>query len=361
MLLKGAGLRVRAVQDGEVTVVAVAVADLLRDLADDLLSLIEIRRILRDTDQVALVVVGPERLGLAAEVVFDHLVGGVQDAAGGAVVLLELDHLRVGIGLLKIQYIADVGAAEAVNGLVVITDDTEIVLGFALIVDMRCQQTDQLKLCRVRVLVLIHENMLKTVLIIGQSLVVGAEHLHGLHQQVVKIKRVVLAQEFLVFRVCPCDVGVGLAADVRGAEVLGTNQLVLRLGDRGKHLLRRELLDINVEMPQNIPHGALLIVRVIDHKILFVSETGAEPAEHAHARGVEGADPDVVKFIVEESGNTFLHLVGGLVCKCDRKNTVGAYAALTDQVRDAVRDHPGLARACACKDEKRPLFVEYGL
>ena len=234
-------------------------------------------------------------------------------------------------------------------------------LGLTFIVDVRCQQTDQLKLCRVRVLVFIHENMLETVLIIGQSLVIGAEHLHSLHQQVVKIKRVVLAQEFLVFRVCPCDVGVGLAADVRGAEVPGTDQLVLRLGDRGEHLLRRELLDINVEMPQNIPHGALLIVRVIDHKILLIAKAGAEPAEHAHARGVEGADPDVVEFIVEESGDAFLHLVGGLVGKCDRKNAVGADAALADQVRDAVRDHAGLARACACKDEKRPLFVEYGL
>jgi hypothetical protein len=77
-----------------------------------------------------------------------HLVGGLEDRRGGAVVLLELDHLRVGVVLFKVENVADVRAAPAVNGLVVVAHHAEIA-PFAR------DQADQLVLGAVGVLVFV--------------------------------------------------------------------------------------------------------------------------------------------------------------------------------------------------------------
>ena len=83
-----------------------------------------------DGDRVALPAVGPQVLGLAPRVVGDDGVGGVEDGLGGAVVLVEHDHLGVGIVLLELQDVADVGAAPGVDALVGVADHAEVaVLG----------------------------------------------------------------------------------------------------------------------------------------------------------------------------------------------------------------------------------------
>ena len=47
---------------------------------------------------------------------------------GRAVVLLELDHARVGEVVLEVEDVADVRAAEAVDRLGVIADDREVAM-----------------------------------------------------------------------------------------------------------------------------------------------------------------------------------------------------------------------------------------
>ena len=114
-------------------------------------------------DMPPLAFVRPERLALSALVVADHGVGGVQNALGGAVILLQPHHLRLGIHLLKIQDIADIRPPEFVDGLIVIPHHTEISAA-------GCKQPHQLKLRRVRVLILVHHDIGKTVLVILQNL-----------------------------------------------------------------------------------------------------------------------------------------------------------------------------------------------
>ena len=70
---------------------------------------------LRCRMRVAVALVGPQLLGLAAQVVGDHRVGGVEDGLGGSVVLLEHDHGGVRERLLELEDVPDVRTSEAVN------------------------------------------------------------------------------------------------------------------------------------------------------------------------------------------------------------------------------------------------------
>ena len=77
-------------------------------------------------DPLAVAGLGPQPLGLAALVVADHRVGGVEDRLGGAVVLLEQDRGGVREVLLEVEDVADVGAAERVDRLVGVADDHQL-------------------------------------------------------------------------------------------------------------------------------------------------------------------------------------------------------------------------------------------
>ena len=57
----------------------------------------------------------------------------------------------------------------------------------------------QLKLGRIRILVLIHHDITETLLIIIQNIRAGLKQLHCLYDQIVKIQRIILMQNLLIF------------------------------------------------------------------------------------------------------------------------------------------------------------------
>ena len=88
----------------------------------------------------------------AVAVVGDHRVGGREDRLRRAVVLLELDHLRVREVALEVEDVADVGAAEAVDRLVVVADHHQVAV-------LAGEQLQQPVLGVVGVLVLVDEDV----------------------------------------------------------------------------------------------------------------------------------------------------------------------------------------------------------
>ena len=105
-----------------------------------------------DRDGLAAVVIRPEFLALPALIVPDDGVGRVQNALGRAVVLLQTNHPGAGVVLLKVQNVLNRRAAEAIDALVVVADDAEV------LVQTR-QQPRQLELRAVGVLVLVHQHI----------------------------------------------------------------------------------------------------------------------------------------------------------------------------------------------------------
>ena len=82
-----------------------------------------------DGDLLAQHVVGAQRLAEAAFVVGDQVRGGGEDVAGGAVIALEPDNPGAGKVVLEAQDVVDLGAAPAIDRLVVIADAADVLGG----------------------------------------------------------------------------------------------------------------------------------------------------------------------------------------------------------------------------------------
>ena len=145
-------------------------------------------------------------LSLLDLVVGDQPVGGVEDRLGRAVVLLEQDGLRVGKVAFELEDVADVGAAERVDGLKIVADDGQVA-------GLPGEQLQQPVLGAVRVLVLVDEHPAEDPAVLLADVVEELEQVDGADEQVVEVHRARLDHPPLVE-----PVGVGdrlLEADDR--------------------------------------------------------------------------------------------------------------------------------------------------
>ena len=143
----------------------------------------------------------------------NDLIGRIEDVAGRAVVLLELDDEAAGEILLKFENIADIRAAPAVNGLIVVAHDADVLL-------LAGQQTHQLVLRKVGVLIFVYQYIVELAPVIFQHRRMRREQLHGFHDEVVEIERIVGAQRLFIALVDLGDLG-GAHIASRFLEPLG--------------------------------------------------------------------------------------------------------------------------------------------
>ena len=237
-----AGLGVGAVEDRDVVVARTAVVELL-DLRANPAALVTLVVRLIETDLVAVAPVGEEALGLATRVVRDHGVGCGEDMTGGAIVLLELDDARLGIVLLEGEDVLDVGTAPAVDGLVVIAHDHEVLV-------LGREQVGDRVLDVVGVLILVHADLAETILVALEHVRVLGEQLIGLDQQVVEVHRVGAGKAALEHGIHASGLAGERVVVPRGlvGHLLGRDHRVFRLGDTRADRLQRELLGVDIEL-----------------------------------------------------------------------------------------------------------------
>ena len=221
----------------------------------------------------------PERFSLSFHIILNHLIRCIQNVLGRTIILFQANHLCIRENFLKSQNISDVGAAELVNRLVVISHHAEITVFI-------CQKADKLKLGGIGILILIHHNILKPVLEIFQYIRAGAEKLHCFHNQIIKIQSIVLFQFFLVF--------------------------LVHLG-------------INIQALANIFHQRFLVIGIINRKIGVVSQTVNKPAQHSHTTGVKRGNPDAFRAKSHNLIHTFPHFSCCLVGKGNGHNIPGIH------------------------------------
>ena len=98
-------------------------------------------------------------------VFLDETVGGIGDGLGGTVIALELEGLDIGVEALQPQDVVDVGAAEAIDALGIISHDTQPVVPFTQLVHNQV-------LREVCVLILVHKYITEKLLIPFQNVLV---------------------------------------------------------------------------------------------------------------------------------------------------------------------------------------------
>ena len=160
-------LGIGSVEDGDI-VVARALGVQLFDLAGNPAALVALIARLEGLDLLAVALGRKQALVLALRVMAHHGVGGAQDMTRGAVVLLQLYGLAVFKVLLEVKDVGDVGAAPAVNGLVVVAHDHEVLV-------LGGQQVGDLVLDVVGVLILVDANVAEALLILVEHLGAGAQ------------------------------------------------------------------------------------------------------------------------------------------------------------------------------------------
>ena len=394
-LLKGAGLRVGAVHDGHVRVGDRLLGVQARDLAGypGRLLLRVVGRVA--DDRLALAERRPQLLRLASLVVGDDGVGRVEDGLRGAVVLFEHDGPRVGEILLEVLDVADVGAAERVDGLVGVAHHGDPRRAgssgggtglYALRGRVRSSSSTLPRvdagefahehvLRVVGVLVLVNEDVAESVMVVLGHVRMVTQQFDGAHDQVVEVDGVGEREPMLVFgvddRVQRLDVadGADLVAALAGFEVgrilgelrLDADELVLVVGDASEDGARRVAFDVDVEFGGDDLDESFGVGGVVDGESVGQSDGLAVAAQDAHTCGVEGGHPHALGDGADERFESFAHLGGRLVGEGDGEDLTGPCAEPAEDPCDAAGEHARLARAGARADEQRLPLVLHGL
>ena len=175
-------------------------------------------------------------------VVGDDSVGGGEDIAHAAVVLLQLHHLGLGVVAFEFQDVTQVGAAPGVDGLVVVAHHHDVaVLGG--------EQLGDGVLGAVGVLVLVHHEIAEAVLVGLAHVLVVLQQQVAVQKKVVEIEGVGRAQALLQALVHALG---HLAHRVVGVEIARGNEVVFRLGDAVHQLVHGKALRIDVQLSHDV-------------------------------------------------------------------------------------------------------------
>ena len=296
--------------------------------------------------------IGPQPLVLSGRIVPDHRVRRIQNRLRGAVILLQLDHLRLRKYLFKIQDIADIRPSELINRLIVVADHAEISV-------LLRQEPYQLKLSRIGVLIFIHADITKTLLIAVEHIRIHPEQLHRFHDQIVKIQRIVLFQRILILPVSLRHPPFGKISHGIQIVFLRGNEFVLRGGYLRKK--RPLLIDLRIDIQAlaDFLHHAFGVIRIIYGKIGIVPKSVDISPQYPHARGMEGGDPDAFRSESHDGIHPLPHFLRRLVREGNRKDIPWIHLSLFNQVRNSLCQHARFSASCARQDQYRPLGLKH--
>ena len=261
---------------------------------------------------VAAAVIRPEGLALAALIVLDDGVGGIQNVLGGAVVLFQSDDPGILVLLFKIQDILNVGPPETVDRLVIVAHHAEVPVSPG-------QQAGEEILQVVGVLILVHQHIPELFLVVVQHLRFLLQQRDGVVDDVIKVQRVGRAEFLLIGGVDLGDPGIfPIVCGFRLlAEYLRPLVAVLGGADGGENAADGKGLLVQILLLQNVLDDSLGIVGIVDGKVLVKADAVNVPPQNADAGGVEGGGPHVVGGRPQPGCQTVFQLSRRLVSKGD--------------------------------------------
>ena len=345
------GLMVAAIENGEV-LPGRALEMLADDVDHHLLGLVLVVAAGQHAHEVAIAGGGPEFLVEQVRIVADDPVGHAQDAAGRAVVLLQLDHLQRREILLQQADVLGTGAAPGIDGLVVVADHGELLPHSA-------QQLDQLVLAGVGILVLVDQQVMDALAPLVQHLGLLTEQLYRQHDEIVEIHRVAGLQLFPVGEV---DTGLVLLETVFGGSqrLFRRDEIILPLADAPLGLL--DQFGLGVVLVLQFGDAVLGIPGIEYAEALAVAEMGMLVLQDVQSQGVEGGDAQAACLLLaEQFAGTLLHFLRRLVGEGDGADLFRPIAALADQPGDLLGDHAGLAAAGPGQHQTGLLDGHHGL
>ncbi|MNC08135.1 hypothetical protein D3C75_557090 [compost metagenome] len=296
--------------------------------------------------------VGPQFLAQAPAVVGDQRVGRLEDAAGGAVVLLQADHLGVGeVGSVLVN-VLDLGTAPAVDRLVVIAHRHQAVTAAR-------QQAQPGVLHGVGILELVHQHVAEASLIVLQQARVVTPQVQGAKQQLGEIDDTGALASLLVGRI---DLAHGRQEQVAPRlDMLRAQAFVFLPVDEPLGLACRPFLLVQAQLAHHPLDQALLVVAVEDLEVLHQPCFLPVGPQQAMGQAVEGADPHARRVDAQQLLDPLAHFCRGLVGEGHRQDRVRRCLLHLDQPGNAVHQHSGFTGTGASKHQLTPERGRYGL
>ena len=332
-LFEHARLRIRAIQDRAVAQPASSRVMRL-DPVDDELGLVVLVERRVELDRLALLIVGPEVLAEPPGVLRNQSVRGLEDRAGRAIVLFEADDFGAWKIMAELDHVLDLGAAPAVDRLVVITDHEHR----AAVAGQRAQPG---VLQRVGVLELVDQDVAEAVAVVRLDVAVVAAQLVSAQQQFGEIDQPARCALRFVRAVDAHEVALREIAHVHHRR-RAPSFLFLRIDPAGD-LLRHPLLFGKIEAADHALDQTYLIVGVENLEVLRQARVLPVQPQHAMRDAVKGADPHRPHRHAHEALDAPAHLGRRLVGERHRKNRMRRDVLDFDQPGDAVREHARLA------------------
>src|SRR6266478_3486478 len=294
-------------------------------------------------------IVRAERLAQPLGIVGHHRASGVEDLLRRAVIALQLDDASRREIPRKTHQDGNVRAAPAVDGLVFVADDADVLLRAG-------KKPEQLILHPVGVLVLVHVNVLKTRLPLFAHRHRFPQQFDGTSQQIIEIESVASVQQLFVGGV---DVGNTPAVLVDGlaAHLLRALAMILRVADAAQNISRRQRLVIDLQVRHDQFHRRELVIVVVNGEIAWQPGIGCFSPKQARTQRMKGGQPRLRgrhAGAEQQVGDAVSHFLRGLIRERDRKNRLGRHAA-GDKLRHSERDGARLARSGAGQNQQRPF------
>ena len=190
-LLEDAALRIGAIQDGKIAVVAPLVTHNTAYGLGHHGSLFPIAVELAISDLVAIVVAAEDILVNLILIVLHQTVGGIHYLGRRTVVALQLEDMHVFVNTLEIKYIVNLRTSEGIDTLVVVAH-------YAYLLVLAGEQQHYLLLHRIGILILVDQHVLEPVGVASADILVVFEQEVGMDEQIVEIHGVGLAQTVLI-------------------------------------------------------------------------------------------------------------------------------------------------------------------
>ena len=140
---------------------------------------------LEEYDLLSLWIACEEGLLHLITIIFDYGICRFDDHLRRAIVLFEIDHFCVRIVFLEVDDILYVSTTPAIDPLPVISDDTEITR-------LADEDTDDIVLERVRILILVYHEVLESAMEILSHLV-DIEDLSEAEEEIIEVESIILA------------------------------------------------------------------------------------------------------------------------------------------------------------------------
>ena len=311
-ILEGSHLEGGANQDRDLVERVPFALELLDLLADGARLFLGIpRRGDRHPRRIGVGEVGEKGLAETAFIVGDEVRCRAEDVSGRAIVAFESDHGGAGKILLEAENVVDLGAAPAIDRLVVVADAADVPPALG--------EEPQPEILRdIGVLVLVDQHVAEALLIVGEHVGMLAEDPERFEKKVAEIGGVENLQTLLIglIELPPASIGEGACVGLR--HVLRRQPAVLPGVDPSGELSRRPALLVDPFGLDDLLHQADLVVGVEDREIGLQSDQFGMAPEELRADRVEGAEPlHALDDTADEVADAVLHLPRGLVGEGD--------------------------------------------